>query len=277
MESTQAVILVQAGARTVTRITRATVSVGGRISAARLTAMLASRLSTPISLTTDRMRIDYALDRNLVAHLVTPGPNHSAAVRLKPVAARISAPAVAQKLHNDCEAAALQTLLATDGIASDQLTLQAQLPRSGPLDPKGSPPDQVWGDPSQGFVGRADGSGPAGGFGVYQGPVAQLANRYGRRLRDLTGSAPRLLYRRLLAGHAIMVWVGLADGPYGRWRSPSGQPVVVNFNEHTAVLTGIGADGTLDVINPLTGTREQWTRAQFETMWSRLGRRALST
>lgn len=55
-----------------------------------------------------------------------------------------------------------------------------------------------------------------------------------------------------------MVWLGLADGPYGRWRSPSGHPITVNLNEHTAVLTGIGTDGTLEVVNSLTGTRERW-------------------
>jgi uncharacterized protein YvpB len=180
-------------------------------------------------------------------------------------------------LHNNCETAALQVLLATVGVKVDQLRLQADVRRSGPLDPTGSPPNQTWGDPSLGFVGRAAGGGPAGGFGVYQGPIADLAGRFGVRLRDLTRSSPRALYRRLLDGHAVMTWVGLGNGPFGHWRSPSGRQINVNFNEHAVVLVGMRTSGMLEVVNPLYGTRELWSRADFETMWARLGRRALST
>ncbi len=185
------------------------------------------------------------------------------------------APVVAQRLHNNCESAALEVLLATHGTRVNQLRLQAALPRSGPLDPQGTGPDRVWGDPDRGFVGRADGGGTAGGFGVYPGPVAAVAARYEVPLRNLTARAPSRVYRALAQGHAVMVWVGLGAGPYGTWRAPSGRRIRVNFNEHTVVLTGIGKGGVLSVVNVLHGTRERWSRARFELMWRRLGRRAL--
>jgi uncharacterized protein YvpB len=190
---------------------------------------------------------------------------------------RISAPVIAQRLRNNCETTALQVLLATVGVKVDQLRLQAKVRRSGPLDPQGSPPDQTWGDPSVGFVGRPDGGGTAGGFGVYQGPIVELAQRFDVPLRDLTRSSPRAVYRRLRERHAVMAWVGLGNGPFGHWRSPSGRRIDVNFDEHAVVLVGMRASGSLEVVNPLHGTRELWTRAEFETMWARLGRRALST
>ena len=199
------------------------------------------------------------------------------AVDATPIAATIAAPVIAQRLHNDCEAAALQVLLATVGVSVNQQRLLAELPRSGPLDPKGTPPDEIWGDPDLGFVGRPAGGGPAGGFGVYQRPIARLASRHGERLTDLTGQRPPTVYARLLAGHAVMAWVGLGSGPFGSWRTPAGRPVRVNFNEHTVVLTGILPDGRLAVVNPLRGTREIWTQQQFESMWALLGRRALAT
>lgn len=102
------------------------------------------------------------------------------------------APVIAQRLHNNCESAALEVLLATHGIRVDQLRLQAALPRSGPLDPQGTGPDRVWGDPDLGFVGRADGGGTAGGFGAYPRPVAAVAARYEMPLRNMTGRAPPL-------------------------------------------------------------------------------------
>lgn len=198
-------------------------------------------------------------------------------VAATPIAAKIAVPVVAQRLHNDCEAAALQVLLASVGIRIDQQRLLGELPHSGPLDPQGAPPNQVWGDPDLGFVGRAAGGGPAGGFGVYQRPIARLARRHGVRLVDLTGKPASAVYARLLAGHAVMAWVGLADGPFGTWRTPAGRRIRVNFNEHTIVLAGILPDGRLAVVNPLQGTKEIWTEQRFESMWALLGRRALST
>ena len=125
-------------------------------------------------------------------------------------------------------------------------------------------------------MGRPDGGGTAGGFGVYQGPVRRVAQSYGRRLEDLSGSSPVQVYARLRSGRAVMVWVGLSDGPYGTWSSPSGRAVRVNFGEHAVVLAGIGSAGDLRVLNPLEGTRETWSAAKFEAMWRLLGRRALA-
>lgn len=198
------------------------------------------------------------------------------AVPVAPVSAQITAPLVTQKETNDCEATALQMLLSTEGVTADQLTLQSELPVSQPVAPTTTGGQEVWGDPDLGFVGRADGGAPAGGFGVYQGPIAALARRYGHPPLDLTGMHPTAVYRRLLAGHAVMAWVGLSDGPLAHWRSPAGREIDVNFGEHAVLLTGLAQDGTLTVNNPLDATVDHWTEAQFETMWARLGNRALS-
>jgi len=192
-------------------------------------------------------------------------------------AAAIRVPLVRQALRNNCETAALSMLLAAANVSVSQLELQRRLPRSGPLDPipsrDGGLP--IWGDPDRGFVGRAAGGGTSGGFGVYQEPIRQLAGRYGVDLRDLSGAAPTAVFRALRSGHPVMVWVGLSEGPYKSWRTPSGRRITVNFGEHTVVLTGLRGD-TLQLNDPLTGTRATWTRAQFVKLWNRLGRRALT-
>jgi uncharacterized protein YvpB len=199
-------------------------------------------------------------------------------VSSRSVAAQVPAPVIGQVLRNDCEAAALSILLATQGVKVGQLALQAAFPRSGPPDPVTGPDGTRWGDPSRGYVGRADGGGEAGGFGVYPGPVAAVAERRGgTALDDLTGKPTAEVYRRLRAGKAVMAWVGLSDGPYGSWTAPSGRPVRVNFGEHTVVLHGITRSGGLLVSNPLDGTRVTWTQAEFELLYDRLGHRALAT
>lgn len=188
----------------------------------------------------------------------------------------VHAPVVAQLLHNDCEATALYVLLASVGVRVDQRELQREMPRSGPLDPVVRGGRMVWGDPELGFVGRADGGGSAGGFGVYQRPVAAVAARHGRRLVDLTGHPAAVVYQHVRYGHAVMAWIALSSGPYGAWQSPQGRAIHVNFGEHTVVLTAIG-DTTVTFINPLSGTRDTWSRALFESRWRALGRRALAT
>ena len=217
---------------------------------------------------------DVAGTAERAARLGADGGRVSAVRRV--VSSKIDAPILRQAQRNTCESAALEILLATKGVQVDQGTLQAQLPTSGPLDPEGTGSTRIWGDPERGYVGRPDGGGVAGGFGVFQGPVAAVARRHGVRLEDLTGEDPAAIYDRLRAGRAVMVWVGLSDGPYGEWRSPEGERVRVNFGEHTVVLTGMRRNGSVRVSNPLEGTSETWTPETFETMWARLDRRALA-
>ncbi|HWW68264.1 MAG TPA: C39 family peptidase, partial [Solirubrobacterales bacterium] len=157
----------------------------------------------------------------------------------------------------------------------DQLTLQDQVARSGPLDPQQGPGGEIWGDPSMGFVGRANGGGPAGGFGVYQGPIADLARRHGVALRDLSHKSPKDIYRTLLSGRPVMVWVALSEGPYASWHSPAGKIVNVNYGEHAVVLSGV-TGGDVTVNDPLSGQRLRWSKGQFESMWASLGHRALA-
>ncbi len=221
------------------------------------------------------LRVDRALLEEQVATAASSGGGR---VELpeEPVASRRTLPIVQQDLRNNCETAALSMLLTAEGVRVDQLELQEQLPQSGPLDPE--PSDRgdlfVWGDPNIGYVGRADGGGTSGGYGVYEAPIQELAAQSGVDLADLDDT-PRSVYRALLDGRPVMTWVGLSDGPYETWLTPDGERFTANFGEHTVVLTGIRGD-TIYVNDPLVGERTTWTRDYFEQLWERLDRRALS-
>jgi uncharacterized protein YvpB len=243
-----------------------------------LVRALAARLPALATIRRNRATITYRYDIEATAQRARPTAGHGgqvAAVR-RAVTARVTTPVLAQAQRNTCESAALEILLATRGRRISQQRLQRAFPRSGPVDPRGPTGGQTWGDPDRGFVGRPDGGGPAGGFGIYPGPVRDTARRLGVPLDDLSGASARSVYRRLLAGRAVMAWVGLSNGPFGTWTSPQGRTVTVNFGEHTVVLYGARADGALLVSNPLQGTREVWSRSRFESMWQLLGRRALT-
>jgi uncharacterized protein YvpB len=184
-------------------------------------------------------------------------------------------PLLKQILRNNCETATLSMLLAAADVHVSQLALQRELPRSGPLDPRPQPGGlPIWGDPERGFVGRAAGGGPAGGFGVYEGPIIRLATRHGVPLVDLRGARLATLYRRLRAGRPVMAWLGLSAGPYRRWRTPSGRVIVANFGEHALLLTGVRGQ-TFLANDPLVGRRTAWTASAFMSAWRLLGRRAV--
>lgn len=192
-----------------------------------------------------------------------------------PISSTIAVPAVRQVLHNDCEATALSMLLDAAGVHAGQLELQRQLPRSGPLDPEAVPGSRLfrWGDPERGFVGRADGGGLRGGFGVYEPPVRRLAARHGVRLLDLHGHTVAEVRAAVLAGHPVLAWVGLYDGPFLSWLTPENREITVNLNEHAILLVGAGP-GYVLVNDPLEG-RVRWSESLFSYRWKLLGRRAL--
>ena len=272
------VVLTTGGAE-VARVDASRFRQGDELDLAALANAARRRLPRTQVMRKGRARLTFELDRNAAARLVGGLEDGSGTIEVprRAVASKITAPIVKQRLRNNCESAALAALLATAGIKKDQLDLQRQFPRSGSLDPQGSGSAMVWGDPERGYVGRPEGGGVAGGFGVYQRPVAATAARNGKRVQDISGSSPAVLYRMLLEGRPVMAWVGLQDGPYGTWRSPEGREVRVNFGEHTVVLFGVRRDGSLRVMNPLSGAREVWTKQVFETKWERLDRRALAT
>ena len=261
-------------------------SVVGRFEAATLRELPRRRLDRLVSrLTRDRRvrrgsaQLTLVADRNRtrtrIRRALAAGRSE-VAIPERAAASRIRVPVLKQAFRNNCETAALAMLLRAAGENIDQLALQERLASSPPLDPRTrSDCTLEWGDPDAGFVGRANGGGPAGGFGVYEGPVRRLAAREGVRLTDLTGRSPARVYDSLLEGRPVMTWIGLTDGPYSTWETREGREIRANFGEHTVVLTGTRA-GVVRVNDPLSGTRATWSRTDFELMWNRLGRRALS-
>lgn len=269
----------RARGRVVARVNTDTFDLRAAAERARLRRVIMKQLPATVSSRRDGAWTSFDLRRSDAASaaLRLGGGGGDLTVATTPAAAKIRAPVIKQKLRNNCESAALQILLRTVGRNVPQLDLQAQLPKSGALDPSGSGESRRWGDPDMGFVGRPDGGGIAGGFGVYPRPVQRVAAKRGVALRNMTGRPAQDIYSTLLAGRAVMVWVGLGDGPYTSWKSPTGRTITVNLNEHTVVLNGLDRRGQLSVVNPLMGTAESWSKQKFEAMWDLLGNRALST
>lgn len=270
------IIEIRGGGRTLQRLDVSAALSNGRVDPARLRRIVGARLARGWLVTKGHARIDYRITAGAVVRRAILDEGPLIRVAASPRASVIQAPVVAQALRNNCETAALEVLLATVGRRSPQLALQAALRTSGPLDPIDGPRGRIWGDPDLGYVGRPDGGGVAGGFGVYEGPIRDLAAQRGVELQDLSGHRLADLLGRVRAGHAVMVWVGLSDGPYRSWRSPEGRGIRVNLGEHAVVLAGVDPEGRVAVVNVLEGTTEVWTQSKLLAMWELLDRRALA-
>ena len=272
------VLRLEVGDRVLARVERDRLLRAGRLDRGLVAALVAEALPAEATASRRRATVRYRYRPSATVERVMAADGQGVVqASREAVAASVPAPVFQQALRNNCESAALSILLATQGDDVSQGRLQAAFPTSGPLDPDDSGATRVWGDPDRGYVGRPDGGGVAGGFGVYPGPVRRTAARFGAQLDDLTGRPPSAVYDALLEGRAVMAWIGLSAGPYATWRTPAGRSVSVNFGEHTVVLHGITEDGRIEVSNPLEGTREEWTKAEFTQLWERLGRRALVT
>lgn len=133
----------------------------------------------------------------------------------------------------------------------------------------------IWGDPDNGFVGSINGSMPDGGYGIHEGPIADLARRYGEA-KAINGGSLAELIKEIDAGNPVIVWSG-----YGKdisWYTPEGKFVRAYKGTHVRVLTGyVGSAAnpeSLIMMDPIYG-KVWWSQEKFMNQWEALGKRAV--
>ncbi|MEK7660297.1 MAG: C39 family peptidase [Patescibacteria group bacterium] len=135
--------------------------------------------------------------------------------------------------------------------------------------------NNVWGDPDKGFVGSINGTMPNSGYGIYEGPIADLAHKYGEA-KAINGGTLAELIAEIDAGNPVIVWSG-----YGRdisWNTPEGKFVRAYKGTHVRVLTGYVGSAenpeSLIMMDPIYG-KVWWSQGKFMSQWEALGRRAV--
>jgi len=189
----------------------------------------------------------------------------------------INVPLVCQlpELKNGCEVTSLTMLLNWAGINVTKMTLAAEVKK----DP--TPYSVVggvihWGNPNYGFVG--DITGKAIGFGVYHGPILELAHKY-HAATDLTGQTFDQVLTHVAAGRPVWVITtfSFAFVPDDQWHtviSPEGS-YRMTFNEHSVVLTGYDANFVY-INDPYANIKNrQLNRADFQAGWQQFGNQAI--
>lgn len=207
-------------------------------------------------------------DAGLLAEAVRGGADR---VRLAPVIREIALelPVIRQAYRNNCETAALSMALRG---RVNQRRLQRLLRIDTPLDPLEGPEGRIWGDPSRGFVGRAAG----GGFGVYEGPLAELGARFDSGTEAVRVQSFDEVIRLVRDGRPVVLWAALGSSSPINWRTVQGKVIEADLAEHTVVLAGLNGRGVV-VHDPWTGRVTVESESALAARWRVLGRRAVAT
>ena len=196
---------------------------------------------------------------------------------LPPLAARAQKVALPVTFHRQehslsCEVASLKTALKIFGIEVSEAELISRLPFDATPKSPG-----VWGDPNKGFVGNINGTMLGTGYGVYAGPIAQIANRY-VRAEILNSATPQDIAKAISAGRPVIMWGYYGSGAPSSWQTPAGTPVKAVNGEHTRVV--FGYDGPARnptrfyLMDPITGSFSL-AAAEFLRNWNSLDNMAL--
>lgn len=182
------------------------------------------------------------------------------------------------ELPRGCEVTSLAMLLHFHGVDVSKTELADKI-KKDPTPYRQTADGIYFGNPHNGFVGEMT-TLDEPGYGVYHGPVADLAEEYlGNRVRDLSGSPFSFIIRQLNAARPVWVITNttyrkLPENKFQTWNTPDG-PVEITRKEHAVLLTGYDMEAVY-FNDPLTGKEKKAPKAAFEAAWVQMGKQAIT-
>jgi uncharacterized protein YvpB len=203
--------------------------------------------------------------------------------KVQPLKRRVlHAPLIAQmpELPRGCEVTSLAMMLRYAGVKADKMTLAKQVKKD--LTPYRKVNGKVYfGNPYNGFVGNMyTFSKP--GYGVYHGPIADLAQKYlgKERVVDLTGREFESILDAINKGTPVWVVANthfkkLSSSYFQQWNTPTGK-VSITYKEHSVLVTGY--DNLYIYFNdPLKKVKNRRVlKTDFKAAWIQMGKQAVT-
>lgn len=196
---------------------------------------------------------------------VAPPKETAVFKKVKSETVKLNVPAYLQEHTLSCELSSLKMTLAYKGIAKSEIELLNQVgidntPHTG----------GTWGNPYEKFVGNVNGRQMRDGYGVYWGPIARVAQMYGRAEAFQNGDVTKIT-SNIKEGNPVIIWVYSTGGIPTKWKTPSGLEVYAVTGEHTVVAVGfVGSaeDPSQIIVNDSLVGQVYWSRALFDKKWS---------
>lgn len=178
------------------------------------------------------------------------------------------------ELQRGCEVTSLSMLLQYEGIATDKMTLAKKIYKIPFRDA-----NYVRGNPYDGFVGDIY-TFSKSGYGVYHGPVANLAETFlPGKIKDVTGQPFQAVTALLDSGSPVWVIINstfapLPESEFTTWKTNTGD-VKITYSEHSVVIVGYD-ENYLYINDPLGSSGyKPVSRKAFEQAWIQMGSQAI--
>jgi uncharacterized protein YvpB len=192
----------------------------------------------------------------------------------------LGSPVMKQDMPLDCESAALAVALQIRHIDLSQNWVFAQLPKDTRTAVLSHGVPVVWDDPYSDFVGNVDGSEPRyTGYGVYDPPIAAVAERAGAKAVGATGWTTTEIESQVGAGNPVVIWVNFNFGASGTrtWQARDGRTVPYTTEEHAVTVIGYDSGaGTVTVMDVGVGLVRTLTTAAFTAALTTFGGMAVA-
>jgi uncharacterized protein YvpB len=193
----------------------------------------------------------------------------------------LDVPLLMQKpeLDRGCEVTSLAMLLQHAGVDIDKMEL-AEKVKKVHTPYKNENGTYYYGNPNDGFVGDIytfDNM----GYGVYHGPVAELAEKYlPDRVNDMSGSAFEEVLKNVKLGKPVWIIINsdfsvLSESEFRTWNTPTGQ-VQITWKEHSVVITGYDKN-YIYFNDPLYNKKNRkMPLSNFKAAWEQMGSQAIT-
>jgi uncharacterized protein YvpB len=193
----------------------------------------------------------------------------------------LDVPLILQKpeLDRGCEVTSLAMLLQHAGVEIDKMELAKKIKKvTTPYENNNG--TYFYGNPNDGFVGDIytfDNM----GYGVYHGPVAELAESYlPGRIVDMSDQSFQEVLNKVQSGKPVWIIINsefkkLPKSEFRTWNTPTGE-VQITWKEHSVVITGFNKD-YIYFNDPLYEKKNRKMPLQeFKAAWEQMGSQAIT-
>jgi uncharacterized protein YvpB len=190
-------------------------------------------------------------------------------------------PLIMQKpeLDRGCEVTSLAMLLQHAGVEVNKMELAEKI-RKVKTPYKKQNGIYYYGNPNDGFVGDIYTFNNMG-YGVYHGPVAELAERYlPGDIVDMTGETFENVLGKVEKGKPVWIIINgdfktLPESEFRTWNTPTGQ-VEITWKEHSVVIIGFDTENVY-FNDPLHNKKNRkMPLREFKAAWEQMGSQAIT-
>lgn len=183
------------------------------------------------------------------------------------------------ELDRGCEVTSLAMLLQYAGVDVGKMELAEKIKKVDTPYRKENG-SYYYGNPNDGFVGNIY-TFDKMGYGVYHGPVAELAEKYlPGRIQDISGGSFDEVLSNVETGKPVWIIINadfreLPESEFRTWNTPSGQ-VEITWKEHSVVITGFSQEHVY-FNDPLNKEQNRKMPLEnFKAAWEQMGSQAIT-